>query len=108
MTWTRLSLYYLCGYLLVGGPTLLVFPVEGLRLLLSNGDYGDIMPRVVGMLMTGFRARGFQYHRDTHRGGLRGDARRTSLLPDLHRCFLYDDAGPVVSGSASLSGLASF
>jgi hypothetical protein len=53
MTWTRLSLCYLCGYLLAGGLTLLVFPLEGLRLLLSNGDYGEVMPRVVGMLMTG-------------------------------------------------------
>jgi hypothetical protein len=53
MTWTRLSLCYLCGYLLAGGLTLLVFPLEGLRLLLSNGDYGEVLPRVVGMLMTG-------------------------------------------------------
>ena len=53
MNRTRLSLYYLCGYLLIGGVVLLFFPKEGLRLLLSNGDYGDVFPRVAGMLLTG-------------------------------------------------------
>jgi hypothetical protein len=42
MNRTRLTLYYLCSYLLVGGLVLLFFPNEGLRLLLSNGDYGDV------------------------------------------------------------------
>jgi len=50
---TRLSLYYLCSYLLIGGLVLLFFPHEGLRLLLSNGDYGDVFPRVAGMLLAG-------------------------------------------------------
>jgi CHASE2 domain-containing sensor protein len=50
---TRLSLLYLCGYLLLIGFALLLFPTETLRLLLSNGDYGDIMPRVAGMFMAG-------------------------------------------------------
>src|SRR6476646_11543953 len=49
----RLSLYYLCGYLLIGGLVLLFFPKDGLALLLSNGDYGDVFPRVAGMLLTG-------------------------------------------------------
>ena len=53
MNRTRLTLYYLCGYLLIGGLVLLFFPREGLRLLLSNGDYGDVFPRVAGMLLTG-------------------------------------------------------
>ncbi len=53
MNRTRLSLYYLCSYLLIGGLVLLLFPKEGLRLLLSNGDYGDVFPRVAGMLLTG-------------------------------------------------------
>lgn len=51
---TRLSLYYLFSYLLFGGLALLFFPKEGLALFLSNGDYGTIMPRVAGMLLTGF------------------------------------------------------
>jgi hypothetical protein len=50
---TRLTLYYLCSYLLIGGLVLLFFPQEGLRLLLSNGDYGDVFPRVAGMFVTG-------------------------------------------------------
>jgi hypothetical protein len=53
MNRTRRSLYYLCSYLIIGGLVLLLFPTEGLRLLLSNGDYGDVMPRFAGMLLTG-------------------------------------------------------
>ena len=53
MNRTRLSLYYLCSYLLFGGLILLFFPKEGLRLFLSTGDYGDVFPRVAGMLLTG-------------------------------------------------------
>ena len=47
----RLTLSYLAGYLLVGGLGFLVAPDVALRLLLSNGAYGDIMPRVVGLFM---------------------------------------------------------
>ncbi len=53
MNRTRLSLYYLSGYLLIGGLGLLLFPIETLRLLLSNGNYGDVMPRLAGMLAAG-------------------------------------------------------
>jgi len=53
MNRTRLTLYYLCGYLLIGGFGLLLFPTESLKLLLSNGYYGDVMPRLAGMLMAG-------------------------------------------------------
>jgi hypothetical protein len=53
MNRTRLSLFYLCSYLLIGGFVLLFFPHEGLKLLLSNGDYGDVFPRVAGMLLAG-------------------------------------------------------
>lgn len=53
MNRTRLSLHYLYSYLILIGLALLCFPREGLRLLLSNGDYGDIMPRFAGMLMAG-------------------------------------------------------
>jgi hypothetical protein len=48
-----LSLFYLCGHLLFGGFLLLFFPTEGLRLSLANGDYGTVLPRVVGMLLAG-------------------------------------------------------
>jgi hypothetical protein len=50
---TRLSLYYLAGYLLIGGLALLLAPNVTLGILLSNGDYGDVFPRVAGMLMSG-------------------------------------------------------
>ena len=50
---TRISLYYLCSYLLLGGFVLLFFPTEGLKLFLSTGDYGDVFPRVAAMLLAG-------------------------------------------------------
>ena len=53
MNRTRLSLCYLAGYLLIGGLALLVFPAESLRLMMSNANYGDVMPRVAGMLLAG-------------------------------------------------------
>ena len=53
MNRTRLSLHYLYSYLIVIGLALLCFPKEVLRLLLSNDDYGDVMPRFAGMLMAG-------------------------------------------------------
>ncbi len=48
MNRTGLSLYYLCGYLPIGGLVLLFFPKQGLSLLLSDGDYGDVFPRLLG------------------------------------------------------------
>jgi hypothetical protein len=48
-----LSLYHLAGYLTAGGAALLLAPKETLRFLLSNGDYGDIFPRVAGMFASG-------------------------------------------------------
>jgi hypothetical protein len=53
---TRLTLYYLCTYLMVGGLGLSLAPRLALRLLASNGEYGDIFPRVTGMLMVGLGA----------------------------------------------------
>jgi hypothetical protein len=47
----RLTLVYLFSYLLLGGMGLLVAPDLTLRLLLSDGNYGETMPRVVGMFM---------------------------------------------------------
>jgi len=42
----QLTFVYLSSYLLVGGLGLLVVPTLTLRLLLSNGSYGDVMPRL--------------------------------------------------------------
>jgi uncharacterized protein YjeT (DUF2065 family) len=50
---TRLSLFYLAGYLILGGIMLLFEPRFSLKLLLSNGDYGDVFPRTAGMLLIG-------------------------------------------------------
>lgn len=69
----RLTLVYLASYLLVGGAAFLVLPEPTLRLLLSNGAYGDVMPRLVGMFMVALggvvlqfvRARDYRYYRST-------------------------------------------
>jgi hypothetical protein len=53
MNKTRLSLFYLGSYLAIIGFGLLLAPNGTLRILQSNGDYGDIFPRVAGMLMSG-------------------------------------------------------
>jgi hypothetical protein len=67
----RLTFIYLTSYLLVGGFGLLVVPELTLRLLLANGSYGDVMPRLVGVFMIALggaifefvRARDYRYYR---------------------------------------------
>src|SRR5262249_54992626 len=67
----RLTFIYLASYLLVGGFGLLVVPELTLSLLLSNGSYGDVMPRLVGVFMIALggavlefvRARDYRYYR---------------------------------------------
>src|SRR6516225_1753283 len=66
----RLSLYYLGSYLVIIGVGLLLLPRTTLTILQSNGDYGDVFPRVAGMLMSGLglsvfgmiRARSYQQY----------------------------------------------
>jgi hypothetical protein len=53
MSRTRVSLFYLCAYLLIIGLALLLFPTETLRLMLSDRHYDQIMPRLAGMFMAG-------------------------------------------------------
>ena len=50
---TNLSLYYLASYLTIGGIALVLAPDLALKLLLSNGSYGDVFPRLAGMLLAG-------------------------------------------------------
>ena len=50
---TRLSLFYLGSYLSIIGIGLLLAPRATLGLLQSTGDYGEVFPRVAGMLMSG-------------------------------------------------------
>jgi hypothetical protein len=53
MNKTRLSLFYLASYLTLIGLGLLIVPDRTLKLLLSDGEYGNVFPRVAGMLMSG-------------------------------------------------------
>jgi len=48
---THLSLYYLVGYLLPAGIALIAAPKVALKLLLSNGNYGDVLPRLLGVVL---------------------------------------------------------
>jgi hypothetical protein len=59
----RLTLIYLAAYLLIGGFGLLLAPALTLRLLLSNGAYGDIMPRLTGLFMVALGGAIFQFAR---------------------------------------------
>ena len=70
MNRTRISLYYLGSYLTLIGLGLLLAPQGTLKILQSNRDYGDVFPRIAGMLMSGLgmavfgiiRARSFQQY----------------------------------------------
>jgi hypothetical protein len=55
MNRTRLSLYYLGSYLVVIGVAPLFATHATLNVLQPSGDYGDVFPRVAGMLMSGLR-----------------------------------------------------
>jgi uncharacterized protein YjeT (DUF2065 family) len=48
---THLSLYYLAGYLLPSGIALMFAPRLTLDLLQASGDYGDVMPRLLGLML---------------------------------------------------------
>jgi len=48
---TRLSLFYLAGYLLPTGLALAVQPQATMKLLQARGDYGDALPRFCGILL---------------------------------------------------------
>ena len=48
---TRSSLYYLAAYLLGAGVALIFAPSIALTLLFSNGHYGDVMPRLLGVVL---------------------------------------------------------
>jgi cyanate permease len=46
----RLCIWYVAGYLVLSGLLLLIAPRVALSAMLSNTDYGVVMPRWVGML----------------------------------------------------------
>ena len=47
----RISLIYASTYLLAAGIRLALVPSLALRLIFSNGQYGDVLPRVAGIRM---------------------------------------------------------
>jgi hypothetical protein len=100
MNRTRLSLHYLYGYLIVGGLVLLFFPKEGLRGLLSNGDYGNVMPRFAGMLMAGLGMSIFGIVRARSRGALSENSDDPRVFPNMHCCLLRDDPRSIFPGTA--------
>jgi uncharacterized protein YjeT (DUF2065 family) len=48
---TRLSLFYLATYLLGAGIALILVPSFALTLLFAKGHYGDVMPRLLGVVL---------------------------------------------------------
>ena len=50
---TNLSLIYVAAYLLGAGIFLLLAPRLALHLLLSTGEYGEILPQLAGLLLIG-------------------------------------------------------
>ncbi len=50
---TNRSLIYVAAYLLGAGIFLVLAPRLALKLLLSTGDYGEILPRLAGLLFLG-------------------------------------------------------
>jgi uncharacterized protein YjeT (DUF2065 family) len=66
----RLTFVYLGSYLVIGGLGFLLAPEWTLRLLMAQGSYGDVMPRLVGVFMAALggaviqflRARDYRYY----------------------------------------------
>lgn len=48
---TRITLFYLASYLVIGGIGFFIFPQLILRMFLSSGNYSDIMVRLIGLFM---------------------------------------------------------
>ncbi len=51
MRWTRLSFFYLVGYLTLGGLGLLFAPALALKLLGATGIYAPVLVRFMGALL---------------------------------------------------------
>lgn len=48
---TRWSLLYVVGYLILAGVLLMIAPTQTLHTFQSNGAYGTVMPRLVGIVL---------------------------------------------------------
>ncbi len=51
MTKTRFSLYYLASYLVMASLALIIAPQFAMKMLFSNGNYDNVMPHLVGVLL---------------------------------------------------------
>ncbi|HVH11015.1 MAG TPA: hypothetical protein VM736_14560 [Gemmatimonadales bacterium] len=51
MRWTRVSFFYLVGYLTLGGLGLVFAPALGLQLLSATGSYPPVLARLLGALL---------------------------------------------------------
>lgn len=63
MRWTRLSFFYLIGYLAAGGIGFLTTPRLALELMFSTRTYDDAMMRLAGALMIALATIVFQITR---------------------------------------------
>jgi len=73
MRWTRLSFFYLIGYLSLGGLGLLFAPDLALRLLGATTTYPPVLARFVGAFMVALAIRSRRSYA-TDRGALPHDA----------------------------------
>ncbi len=48
---TRLSLIYVAGYLILAGVMLMLAPKTTIQLFQSNSQYGEVMPRLLGVVL---------------------------------------------------------
>ncbi len=48
---TRISLFYVASYLLIGGTGFFIFPRPMLRMFMSQGNYTDVMVQLIGLFM---------------------------------------------------------
>ncbi len=87
---THFSLFYLIGYLIPGGLAFLTVPEVTLKLMFSNGSYGDVLPRFVGLLMVALGIIVLQATR--HRLQVLYPTAlvvRTGMLPVMFALYLY-------------------
>lgn len=99
-------LTYLSIYLLVGGLGLLTVPDLVLQLLASNGDYGDVMPPVVGMFMMALGALIFEFvRRRDFRYYLFSVYARCSFIVVVLTALYFRSRDPLVFDAIVLVGL---
>ena len=94
---TRFSLFYLAGYLIPAGFLLLIAPDFTLRLLLSNGSYGDVFPRMAGVLLIGLGVIVVQFIRFRLEMLYSTTLVVRSFFLRMFHCFLLHEPRPIFS-----------